>query len=372
MAFNFDSLLSAFRSPNTMGGNKPYIDESGAFGRKRFTSGTTPSWEEQYKPHQAQAGPNPWERKEEDTRDEGLKYYDELEKIRTNRGPALSAYQKALGEQPTYEQHKPSVGRRIAAALGGAAGGLSGDLRAGLAIGESIRDSPYNIARSEYEERMKGLGASAKLEQDEMEAKLKSLQAARALGLDYSEYELKKLESQRDYEIAQGNLDVNRFTAETGRESQKQTGRHYENQDVTGAVDSRTRQLTQQQQGRNIESQISDRAERQDIAREAIEASIRRAEIAAGRKTPSSPDAQQDAIDGALREMLADPVFRNYIETDANGIPNVKEDDGTENYKRFRNQLIQRTHRRLTTGMPFGEPEDESDIEILPNLREAP
>ena len=358
------------RFDSIMGRQKPYIDESGAIGGKRFTTGSVPTWEEQYRPHQSQGGPNPWEQKERP--DEAGSYYDELERIRNNRGPALTAYQKALGEQPTWEQHKPDWKRRLAGALISASSAAGGDdTGRAVALGQSVVRSPYDTARSEYANKMKNLGASAKLEQDEMEAQLQSLKEARALGLKYDEYRLKQLENEQKrrhdegtLDVARGNLAVNQgklgvdqFTADTGRASQVQTGRHYDNQDVnaahTGSVNER-----------NVNSQITDRVERQKIAREGIIASLERARIQAGRRAPANPREQQDAIDGALRDLKTDPEMAQYMETDAQGFLNPKADDMTPGYQRFRARLVEAAHRRLLTGLPYGAPPPEEDIPV--------
>src|SRR3990167_7223888 len=63
---------------------------------------------------------------EPEEENEGSKYFSELERIRGNRGPALSAYQKHLDTLPTREATKPSKLRRFGGALVGAAAGLQG------------------------------------------------------------------------------------------------------------------------------------------------------------------------------------------------------------------------------------------------------
>lgn len=339
---------------------------------KRFTTGTTPSPTFR-SPVMPLTPSDPEDEREDIPGYDANRYFDEQERIRKSRGPALTAYQQALEEQPGAETN-PSRWRRFGAALTGAAAGFAGGPEAGFNTASAINESPYRRAMEDYKNRVGGLRESAKLEQDEIESQLKSLREARAMGLKYDEYKLKVLETELDRRIKEGTLSVaernaetnrlnagtNRFTAETGRKSQEQTGRHYQNQDVTAA---HLGSVTE----RNVESQIADRAEKNAIAREALQNRLEVEAIRSGRRTPASPDAQQDAIDGALREMYADPVAKRYITLDANGVPHPVDDDGTSNYRKFHNQMIEKAHRRLITGLPFGPTAEEGEFEILPD-----
>lgn len=78
-------------------------------------------------------------------------------------------YQKRLlshlESMPTREQYKPSLGRKIGAALTAAAGAAgSGDVGRGVALGREITDSPYNHARDEWQLGAQSLNTAANLE----------------------------------------------------------------------------------------------------------------------------------------------------------------------------------------------------------------
>jgi hypothetical protein len=403
MGFSFGNLLSAFRSPNTMG------SESG--GRKRFTSGTMPQFEQRDVVAQPFEQPEPYEPPEiqsraygpearkpfqspmslpgglaEDRRSEGMKYYDELENIRTNRGPALSAYQKALEEQPTYDQFKPSFGRKLAAGIAGGAAGLGGDARGGVQMAQYIKDAPYDRAKGEYESRMKNLGASAKLEQDEIEAKLKSLQAARALGLDYDEYELKKTEhawkritdenamnvanrgaatGEKNAETNQTQAETGQFNADTQRWEAGATDR-WRNRTATTAEEA------QDANERNINSMIEDRLRDDETARARIAASLEAARIRSGATNPSPASNQQGAIDNAVRMMARDPRFSRYFDMEDPAAPSIKADDKSPGYEEMMRELQTITERQLFKGTPFGEPPVRRAIPIEPGTWEKP
>lgn len=145
--------------------------------------------------------------------DEASKYYTEMEKIRANSGPGLSAYKQELQNMPTPEQYKPSVGRKLGAALIGGLSGFAGDPNAyENAIG--VRDKPYNQAMQQYGLKLSGLKEQAGMEQDEMNAQLRAISQARALGLKYDEFEFKKLESGK-------KAETDRLTAQATMERAK-------------------------------------------------------------------------------------------------------------------------------------------------------
>ena len=127
--------------------------------------------------------------------DEGSRFYDEMQRIRGQRGPALSAYSQALGEQPTPDQYKPNWLSRIGAGLAAGGGAWEGN-NAAMAAGMANRDRPYNQAMEQYNTKIGNLGEQARLEGDETEASLRALSQARALGLNYDKYKLQEREFQ--------------------------------------------------------------------------------------------------------------------------------------------------------------------------------
>jgi len=189
--------------------------------RKRFLTGISPMQTETQGIDPSALG-GEWEKPEMGAEtSEGSKFFDELMRLRGNRGPALTAYQEALKGIPQTGDYKPSKWRRAGAAAIGALSGFGGGAEAGVGAANKFIRAPYDTAMEDYQNKMTGLGESAKLEQDETEAQLRALSSARAMGLKYDEYRLKQLESDRDYDIknrtarvAEGNLGVARSRAQ--------------------------------------------------------------------------------------------------------------------------------------------------------------
>lgn len=146
-------------------------------------------------------------------RNEASRYYDEMEKIRSNAGPGLSAYRQALQEIPTQEQHKPNWMTRIAAGLSGFGAGMKNP-GAGAEVAMGINRSGYENAIGEYNNKLVGLKGQADIEQEDMEAQLRAISQARALGLKYDEFEFKKLESGK-------KAETDRMTAQASQERAK-------------------------------------------------------------------------------------------------------------------------------------------------------
>src|SRR3990167_8396294 len=184
--------FASMRFPNVFGrGDAPY--EPNFFGptQKRFMSNVMPQPELEIPSYQSEP------------MDEGGRYFDEMQRIRGQRGPALTAYQEHLNAMPTREQTNPSILRRIGAALSGGAVGLQHGFGAGAEFASDFVESPYTSALSDWSAKAQPLGESANLEREEAESQLQALTSARALGLKYNEYELKRLQNERDYGLGQ-------------------------------------------------------------------------------------------------------------------------------------------------------------------------
>jgi len=370
---------------------------SAILGKKRFVTGSMPSYldgrfgpppsgngqEEQPISQVPPPMPEDIEEPPEPPQSEASKYYDEIESIRTKRGPAVSAYQKGLREQPTNADYKPSFWRKLGGAAIAGLSAVSDDTSAGEAIelGSNFIRSPYKRAMEDYGNRMKGLGASAKLEINEVESQLKSLREARALGLDYDEFKLKKLEAasrmkidEGQLDVQRGNLDVNRANSATTAAGQKDLEGHragiLKNQSRTAATGERNASTN----AANAASLATHRKDMVGVARERIKAATANA---AARANKASPSAQEDAINGALRQLQAHPLYKNYIEGSyEDNTLDMKEDDGSSPYQDFMKRVKEITERQLQKGTPFGDEfndmddDEDEDLVIEPWLEQ--
>jgi hypothetical protein len=137
--------------------------------------------------------------------DEGSKFYDELQRIRNQATPGLTAYQGALQNMPTPDQYKPNWMNRIASGLSGFSAGMH-DAGAGIKTAMSLNRAPYEQAMETYTNRLGGLKEQAAMEQQDRTSRMKAIQDAQELGLKYKEYEYKKAESE-------GNVRARDLTA---------------------------------------------------------------------------------------------------------------------------------------------------------------
>lgn len=315
------------------------------------------------------------------------RYFDELQRIRQKRGPALSAYQKALGEMPTRETTKPSIGRRIAGAFAGGLTGMSQGPGAGMEAASNFVEAPYMRSLNEYNNRLKGLGESARLEQDETESELKALAEARALGLKYDEYELKKRatlhkmdmdEGDLDVkygslDVSRGNLGVNQENAATNRTNAESLRGYRTGQLAVAGRNASTAE-------RNAATNAANAGSLSGYRNRMAGAAERRNEIVGNRRQgqPPSPREQNDAQNVALSQMMRDPKWAPYIkEQDDQMEPYIMaDDDGTSTYTTFQRELRRRVERILG-GTPyleeFGDTDftggDDDDLIITPSAR---
>jgi hypothetical protein len=344
-------------------------DPEDPLNRKRFFSGIFPL------SNQQPPEPPP-------EQDEGGKYFDEIERIRTNRGPALTAYQEHLDTMPTREETKPSKWRRLGASLSGAAEGLQRGFGAGFEHARGIVDAPYEKALGEWGNKQKSLGASAALEREEVQDQLKALSEARALGLKYDEYKLKRLESERDYDIADrtaatreriADLTAQRDAATDARERRRidaEITRAKEQLEINRFTATTGRQNANTQAA-NVESMIEDRTEGRVIDRERIAASVANSIRRADGSKPN-PNEQYFALQNALDLLKTDPKYGRFVETDKAGKPSIKPSDGSPDYQEFMRRLKITSERSLSQGSfldtDFGD-EEEDDVLIEPEPR---
>lgn len=305
--------------------------------------------------------------------DEAGRYFDDMEQIRTHRGPALSAYQKHLDEIPTREKNKSGWGRKIAAGIIGGAQGLQQGFQAGAETGRRIAEAPYENALGEWSNKSKSLGASAALEREEVEDQLKALSSARALGLKHDEFKLKRLESDRDYDVNATNAETRSRIADLTEQRDRAVDAR-ERRRIDNEIERATRQLDVNEftaqtgrinagtNARNVGSQIEDRNEGRVIDRERIAASIANS-IRRADGSKASPDEQFDALDNAMVLLRGDPRFRKYI-TEDEGKRSMTEDDGSPMYAEFKRRLKAAAESSLKGSMFGGDEEENEDDDI--------
>jgi hypothetical protein len=333
--------------------NQPTTPEQNT---KRFLSGVNPAPKVDF----SQPSPPP------DPTDEGSRYFDAMRRM-SRAGPAVSAYQAALKEQPTAETTEPSMGRKLIGTLAGVAGGFAGGPKAGIDTAENIIDSPYKEAMRDYQARMKNLGESAKLEQDDQTSQLNAMAKAREFGLSYDKYK-----QQMSQDLFERGIKE-RTTSATETQAQAAARRA-----ATGETEARDR-------ARNIDSEITTRAGQLDIGRGNLRVGQQNAgtnatraatEAAAQKDTAAyrtarekrlgsqskivSPSQQAYAEDNALRELATDRNLGKYAIANPSGTYTAAPDDGTETYKLFKQRFKTLTQSSLK-GTPFDNENDDTE-----------
>src|SRR5437870_5200702 len=92
--------------------------------------------------------------------------YDRLLGLSNYPTPALNAYQQFLANPPNPADYKPSIGRRIGAAIaGGFAGASSHNPLMGYQIAQDITSGPERSAQQRFDVRAKQLGQAADIEE---------------------------------------------------------------------------------------------------------------------------------------------------------------------------------------------------------------
>lgn len=320
------------------------------------------------------------------------KYFDEMENIRRNKGPAVTAYQQQLANIPTHDQFQPTKMRRLMATIAGVGAGLGGADK-GVALADKINDSPYEEAMGEYRNKISGLQESANLERQDSQEQLKALSEARALGLKYDEFDLKRLEAKHKEQMDQGNLSVAQNRAATYAQSVNKPEYTFTDQadgsvlatnksnpadrriipahTVTAAnlkVNERqaaTGERNANTNKENIDSLVADRPARRVIDQTRAERT--------GLRAPVNATQQSKAIDNELALMFREPKYRGYITEGGSSDREpwkLAEDDGTSGYQEFRRELAKRVKASLASGDPFGgdegDSEDDGSIVITP------
>jgi len=331
---------------------------------KRFLSGVSP-----FAPRRVRRPMDEQSDPVDDGSSEGMRYFDELQRINGTRGPALNEYQTALKTQPTREQYAPSGKRRILASVIGA---LTQDPR----LVNKTLDDPYDKARETYDLKMRNLGESAKLEQDERESNVKGLSDAYNFGLKYSEFQQTKKNQDRTATTAEGNLKVNQQRVQAYIDSIAKPRHRYENQqngsileinEDTGAtriIPAKTVEAGTLGVARaNAETNRRRQWDTKNYQEGNLIEQRRRTEK--GTSHRPSPSEQTKAIDTALSLLYRDPKFKRFITVgdDSSVEPWVMtEDDGSPTYAAFKKRLAEIVKQELEAGSPFDdETVDDAD-----------
>lgn len=287
------------------------------------------------------------------------RYFDEMDRIQNTVGPGIQRYREALNQVPNRADYKPGVFTRIAAALSGFGAGVR-DPGAGIAVARSINEQPFHNAMTDYSDRLDTLKAGADIEQEETNSKLKYLQQARALGLKYDEYELKRLETEARMRNESVNAGSNRMRAEAYAKAQGRPRHQYRdteqgileiNEDTGEQRIIPANTIAAGQLGVNRKNAATNAANSANSVRRTN--IYERSEADASRRgwtglsirnrqaqnTGLTPTQQRGASIAALREMMNDEAFRDFIEIDADGTPMAVEDDGSEEYQIFLDAL---------------------------------
>ncbi len=311
-----------------------------------------------------------------DQSDEATKYYDEMERIRRNVSPAVSAYSQMLQNYPQQADYEPNkIGKLVASLSGIAAGGHQPGT--GAFIADKVMDMPYERALTEYNQKLKGTGEAATLERKDVEDQIKALTQARALGLKYDEFKLKTLENEQKNQYQQGQLGVAQGRAkdysrsvDTGAAAQRETARN--NAARLGIDQMRVQDAKSRTEIMMRDANTRDAAQRSlDSYHKTMgEAATKRAQTYADRVTqrPAAAYQQAKALQNALILMRADPRYKDFIDYDQQAnvfIP--RESDGSAKYDVFKKALKEMVESGIFEGTPFPNPDDQEEEPDLAN-----
>lgn len=257
-------------------------------------------------------------------------YFEQLERIRNNKGPALTAYQHAIDNQPTPEQYKPSLGRRIGAIASAALTGYgSGDAEKGIRVGREVNDSPYLKAQGMYRTKLGALQESAKLEDISTNKQMSNLEKAQAMGLKWDEFQATREDKAESRKIAQQNADT----------SSKNVDSEVKYRDATIDEKGKSRVISQQNADTSKKNAASLDEYRKGMLR--IHQQTADARDKAGKYI--TPAQKKIAYDLALREMMSDKNYSRFVKDgDSASAPFVIKPDDSDLFKHFKVDLDKR------------------------------
>jgi len=148
----------------------------------------------------------------------GQRFMEEILKLRTQRGPAMSAYEEHLKATPSAEDHKPGWFTRIAAGLSGLSAGMRNPME-GVTTARAINRGGYDAALEDYYNRAGVLGSAAEIERKDREDYIDALKAGAESGLTWEKFLEDKRKNEQAGRVAQQNADTAQARAEAYIES---------------------------------------------------------------------------------------------------------------------------------------------------------
>lgn len=333
-----------------------------SIGMRRMTSlfrgdGTTPrrtpyqfSFGESQEPEPIGAKVNfrtPWEPmspiEQAPEQSDSSRFYDEVQRLRGQEGPGVTAYRRALGEMPNPADYNPGKFTRVAAGLAGISAGLR-DAGRGVETAMRLNRAPYEAAMDEYGTRLGGLKEQAYIEREDAKARADALTDAAKLGLSYKDYELKVRKQESDEEMDRLQRGTARTTAEAALVRAQTAARaDYEYTPVQGGFMIQNKHDPNDPQNGLIIRAATTQDAANAVARTNAQANASRAATAAGQlaldekyrgrevaaredsataalqgardrgNTPATPAAQDKARELAETEMMNDPKWAEFF-----------------------------------------------------------
>jgi hypothetical protein len=302
----------------------------------------------------------------------------EMTKIRTNPGPATSAYKDLVTKMPKQEDFAPSKMTRLGASLTGLAAGMK-DPAEGPAAARSIIRAPYEDAVREYGMKLGASKTSADLEREDMRDQLSALAQARAMGLKLSEFQHKQLMDRADLKVKQdraaayikkqGDPSYDHFPQADGSilavNKTNPADRKTIPANTVQAAVLKTRQEANAIAGRNASTNEANSKSLAAYRTVMGDAATKRATASVDRlNKPVTPYQQAKAVDLALSLMFRDRRFSKYIKAGDASSPEpylMQPDDGSPLYKEFRKELKRQVEQSIKKGDPFTEEEENAD-----------
>jgi hypothetical protein len=306
-------------------------------------------------------------------------YSDEMQNL-LKPSPGLSAYKQYLTTMPNREDYKPGAYTRIASALSGAAAGLR-DPGKGIETAMNLNQSAYRSAMEDYANRGVGLKETAGIEQDERAAQIKAIQEARAMGLKYDEFKYKQLHdaettNQKWEEIQTARQRAQAYIKKMGEQNYDRV----ENEDGSAVYVNKanpsdrivmpaTPGVRPLGAARLANEQAQTRISGYNANTQRGQLGVSQANSWWNMNQPPSaatPGDQASAMDLALKTLVRDPRWSQFVTIDDGKVSVNPQYMGTPQYKVFQEKL-KSTARGIIEGQLFtGDDEPEPPPNIGP------
>jgi len=318
----------------------------------------------------------------------GAEFYDAVLRARGNM-PITSQYKTELGQTPVREDYKPSGWRKLASAAAGGAMGMSGDARGGVELASNINNSPYRNAMTDYSTKLATLERGAGLEQRDVDNETDAINNAYRLGLTYQQFLHKKDIDEQNADTAGRRVDVDAQRADAYDryvdksvydQVQKPTGVLFVNKnnptdtrfipgETIASVNAQTQKgflgVGQRNAGtaaRNADTNALRATNDVQMDRENLalrQRQVRVAEQRVAKITGANATQVASARQTALRNMAADPAYRDTIQT--GDFPDLKGDLEPAEFDDAIKELEDRMAEILKPGS--GQSDDDNDME---------